>query len=52
MGTSVSNKKMFKKYESLDINVIGPDIGDMACGEYGEGKMSSVKIFLIKLKII
>ena len=24
----------------MDIKSIGPEIGDMACGEYGEGKMS------------
>ncbi len=27
--------------KSYNYKVIGPEIGDMACGEYGEGKMSS-----------
>ena len=29
-----------KKLKSYGYKIIGPEIGDMACGEYGEGKMS------------
>ena len=29
-----------KQLKSYGYKIIGPDIGDMACGEYGEGKMS------------
>ena len=31
------NLKVLKKY---NYKLIGPEVGDMACGEYGEGKMS------------
>ena len=38
-----NNLKTLKKY---GYKSIGPEIGDMACGEYGKGKMSSpVKIY-------
>ena len=39
MGPSI-NKKSFKKSKNFGYKFIGPVIGDMACGEYGEGKMS------------
>ena len=35
-----STKENFAKIKKIGYQVIGPDIGDMACGEYGEGKMS------------
>lgn len=35
-----STKENFAKIKKNGYRVIGPDIGDMACGEYGEGKMS------------
>ena len=35
-----SNKENIKKLKSYGYFVIGPEIGDMACGEYGEGKMT------------
>jgi phosphopantothenoylcysteine decarboxylase/phosphopantothenate--cysteine ligase len=28
------------KLKSYGYKIIGPEIGDMACGEYGEGKMT------------
>ena len=43
MWEHVSNKHNVQKIREFGYNVIGPDIGDMACGEYGEGKMSSVE---------
>ena len=42
------NVRMWEHQSTKNINIlkdygykfIGPEIGDMACGEYGEGKMS------------
>ena len=35
-----STKENMAKLKSFGHKVIGPEIGDMACGEYGEGKMT------------
>ena len=35
-----STKINLKKLKDFGYKYIGPEIGDMACGEYGEGKMS------------
>ena len=35
-----STKDNLKTLKSYGYKFIGPEIGDMACGEYGEGKMS------------
>ena len=35
-----STSQNLKKLKEFDYRIIGPEIGDMACGEYGEGKMS------------
>jgi len=35
-----STKQNLKKIINYGYKLIGPEIGDMACGEYGEGKMS------------
>src|SRR6056300_277587 len=35
-----STKQNLKKLVSYGYKLIGPEIGEMACGEYGEGKMS------------
>ena len=35
-----SNKNNLKKLVDFGHEIIGPDIGEMACGEYGMGKMS------------
>jgi phosphopantothenoylcysteine decarboxylase/phosphopantothenate--cysteine ligase len=35
-----STKDNIAKLKTYDYKLIGPRIGDMACGEYGEGKMS------------
>ncbi len=35
-----STKENLKKLKSFGYRLIGPTIGEMACGEYGEGKMS------------
>ena len=35
-----SNKKNISKLIEFGYRIIGPEIGEMACGEYGHGKMS------------
>ena len=35
-----SNKKNISKLIDFGYRIIGPEIGEMACGEYGHGKMS------------
>ena len=35
-----STKENISKIKGFGYRIIGPEIGDMACGEYGEGKMS------------
>ena len=35
-----STKENLNKIKDYGYQVIGPEIGDMACGEYGEGKMT------------
>ena len=41
-----TNKENIKRLNEFGYGFIGPEIGDMACGEYGEGKMSEPeKIF-------
>tara|TARA_Y100000590_G_scaffold3733_1_gene4950 strand:- start:136 stop:1332 length:1197 start_codon:yes stop_codon:yes gene_type:complete len=35
-----STKKNLNSIKEFGYQVIGPEIGDMACGEYGEGKMT------------
>ncbi len=38
-----STKQNISKLKTYNYQLIGPEIGDMACGEYGEGKMSDPK---------
>ena len=45
-----STQKNLKTLKSYGYRVIGPVIGEMACGEYGEGKMSSPRQILSYLK--
>jgi len=40
MWEHVSNKKNINKLIDFGYRIIGPEIGDMACGEYGQGKMT------------
>ena len=44
-----STKDNIKKLKSYNYELIGPVIGDMACGEYGEGKMSEPTSILKEL---
>ena len=41
-----STRENLKKLRNYGYRIVGPAIGDMACGEYGEGKMSEpIEIF-------
>ena len=46
-----STHKNISTLESYGYKIIGPDIGDMACGEFGEGKMSEPKDIFSNVKI-
>ncbi len=39
-----TTKMNLKKLKEFGYKLIGPDVGDMACGEYGEGKMSDPSV--------
>ena len=39
-----STKQNLEKLKDFGYKIIGPEIGDMACGEYGQGKMSDPEI--------
>ena len=51
MWNHKSTQSHLKILKSYDYKFIGPIIGDMACGEYGEGKMSEPEAIINKLKI-
>ena len=38
-----STKQNLNKLKSYGYKIIGPEVGDMACGEFGEGKMTAPK---------
>ena len=44
MWIHLSNKENINKLKRFGYSIIGPDTGDMACGEFGEGKMSEPNI--------
>ena len=44
-----STKQNLEKLKSFGYMIIGPEIGEMACGEYGEGKMSDPDKILNKI---
>ena len=45
-----STKENILKLKSFGYKIIGPEIGDMACGEYGEGKMTEPNEMVNTLK--
>ena len=45
-----STKENILKLKSYGYKIIGPEIGDMACGEYGEGKMTEPNEIVNTLK--
>jgi phosphopantothenoylcysteine decarboxylase / phosphopantothenate---cysteine ligase len=46
-----STKENLNKLKSYAYKVIGPEIGDMACGEFGEGKMSEPKDIIKEINL-
>jgi len=46
-----STKENLKKLKSYGYKVIGPEIGYMTCGEFGEGKMTEPKKILEEIEI-
>ena len=51
MWNHESTKQNIAKIKKYDYKLIGPEIGDMACGEFGEGKMSEPKEIINKLEV-
>ena len=45
-----STKENITKLKGYGFNLIGPEIGDMACGEFGEGKMTEPKQIIKKIE--
>ena len=45
-----STKQNIDKLKTYNYRLIGPEIGDMACGEYGEGKMSEPRQIVNELE--
>jgi len=45
-----STKQNLNKLKSYGYKIIGPEIGDMACSEFGEGKMTDPKDILQTIK--
>tara|TARA_E500000331_G_scaffold94869_1_gene91070 strand:+ start:383 stop:1594 length:1212 start_codon:yes stop_codon:yes gene_type:complete len=41
-----TTKNNLEKLKQFGYKVIGPEVGDMACGEYGEGKMTEPSVIL------
>ena len=50
MWEHASTKENILKLKSFGYKIIGPEIGDMACGEYGEGKMTEPNEIVNTLK--
>jgi len=46
-----STKQNLNKLKSFGYKIIGPEVGDMACGEFGEGKMTEPKDILQTIQI-
>jgi phosphopantothenoylcysteine decarboxylase / phosphopantothenate---cysteine ligase len=46
-----STKQNLKKLKSYGYKIIGPEIGDMACGEFGEGKMTEPKDIIKTIEV-
>jgi phosphopantothenoylcysteine decarboxylase / phosphopantothenate---cysteine ligase len=51
MWEHASTKENLKKLKFYGYQIIGPEVGDMACGEFGEGKMTEPKEILKKIQI-
>ena len=51
MWNHKSTKENINKLKTYNYKLIGPETGEMACGEYGEGKMSEPVIIINELEI-
>ena len=51
MWNHQSTKQNIAKLKTYSYKLIGPEIGDMACGEYGQGKMSDPREVINHLEI-
>jgi len=45
-----STKQNLNKLKSYGYKIIGPEVGDMACGEFGKGKMTEPKDIFLKIE--
>ena len=51
MWEHASNKQSISTLKSYHYRILGPEIGEMACGEFGEGKMLEVDEIINQLEI-
>jgi phosphopantothenoylcysteine decarboxylase/phosphopantothenate--cysteine ligase len=51
MWEHASNKQSISTLKSYGYRVLGPEIGEMACGEFGEGKMLEVDEIINQLEL-
>ena len=51
MWEHASNKKSISNLKSYGYRILGPEIGEMACGEFGEGKMLEVDEIINQLEL-
>jgi phosphopantothenoylcysteine decarboxylase / phosphopantothenate---cysteine ligase len=50
MWNHLSTRQNIAELKTYNYRLVGPEIGDMACGEYGEGKMSEPKKIVNELE--
>ena len=51
MWEHASNKQSISTLKSYGYRILGPEIGEMACGEFGEGKMLEIDEIINQLEI-
>ena len=51
MWEHASNKQSISTLKSYHYRILGPEIGEMACGEFGEGKMLEIDEIINQLEI-
>ena len=51
MWEHASNKQSINTLKSYGYRILGPEIGEMACGEFGEGKMLEVDKIINQLEL-
>tara|TARA_B100001057_G_scaffold379251_1_gene384723 strand:+ start:646 stop:1854 length:1209 start_codon:yes stop_codon:yes gene_type:complete len=50
MWEHASNKQNLEKIKSYNYRIVGPFNGEMACGEYGDGRMADIEYILKELE--